>query len=221
MTSTGRPLRKDAQRNRERLLATAADLFAVRGLDVPFEEIARQAGVSIGTLYNHFPTREALLDAILPDRIRVLEAISEQALAHPDPWAGFVLYVERIVHLQAEDRGLNQALSQRFPDAEALTAACGDGLARVGRVISRAQRHGALRKDFRTQDLICLIWATSRIIEATGQVAPDTWRRCLGFLLDGLRAEAAHRIDVPAMTDDQVAEAMLALARPGAVVRGR
>jgi AcrR family transcriptional regulator len=208
-----RRLRADAQRNRAKLTDAASAVFAKHGLDAPLDEIARRAGVSIGTLYNHFPTREAFLDEVFPRRVATLADAAATALRMDDAWAGFVHYLETLFALQASDRGLNEALTRRFPDTPALQEACAAGLQDVGRIIERAQRAGALRPDFAPTDLVCLSWAVSRLIEATEPVSPGTWRRCFRFLLDGLRADAAQPLDTPALTGEQVAVASAAPAR--------
>ena len=200
--------RRDAVANQTKLVEAAAAVFAERGVDAPLEAIARRAGVSIGTLYNHFRTREQLLDAIYPDRIAGLADAAEEALADEDSWRGFSGYLLRVFELQAEDRGLNDAMTLRYPDATLLTEACDRGFAPVDELITRAQRAGTLRKDFTVEDLAFLVWATSRVIAATVDTAPSAWRRYVGLQLDGLRAEAAHRLPVPPMTSDQVAAAM-------------
>ncbi|TGB07284.1 TetR/AcrR family transcriptional regulator [Streptomyces sp. MZ04] len=201
-----KPLRADAARNRDKLIAAAADVFGERGLDAPLEEIARRAGVSIGTLYNHFPTREAFLDAIFPERIAAVDRIAETALTDPDPWNGFVRFVEELFALQAEDRGLNDALGQRFPLATEVNDACGRGFLQVERIIERARESGQLRRDFEPADLVTLIWAMAQVIRESVDTAPHAWRRCLAFYVDGLRADAARPVAVPALTEEQLAE---------------
>jgi AcrR family transcriptional regulator len=203
-----RPLRADAARNRDKLLVAATQVFGARGLDAPLEEIARRAGVSIGTLYNHFPNREAFWEAIFPARLAALEQITETALAAPDAWDGFVAYLEGLFALQAEDHGLNDALAQRFRAAEEVEKACHGGFQHAGLLIQRARDSGQLRPDFEPQDLVTLIWAMSQVIRESMESAPDTWRRCLAFFLDGLRAGAAHPIGVPPLTEGQLAASM-------------
>lgn len=205
MAGMSRPLRADAVRNRDKLVAAGAAVFGERGLDAPLEEVARRAGVSIGTLYNHFPARENLFDAIFPARLAALDEIVERSLADPDPWGGFVAYIEGLFALQAEDRGLNDALARRFPRASELNAACHRGLEHLVTIMARAQESGDLRPDFEPQDVMTLMWAMSQVIRESADVAPDAWRRCLGFFLDGLRAEAARPLPVPALTPEQVA----------------
>ncbi|GAA2211318.1 TetR/AcrR family transcriptional regulator [Nonomuraea monospora] len=192
MAAGTKPLRSDAARNRDKLLVAATQLFAERGLDVPLEHVARRAGVSIGTLYNHFPTREALLGAVMPQRLAALERITAQALADPDPWDGFAGFLDGLFALQAEDHGLNDALTQGFTLATDVSQACHQGFLDAERIIERAKAGGRLRADFGSQDLVTLIWAMSQVIRESMGTAPDAWRRCLAFFLDGLRAEAAH-----------------------------
>ncbi|MGR6914477.1 TetR/AcrR family transcriptional regulator [[Actinomadura] parvosata] len=192
MAAGTKPLRSDAARNRDKLLVAATQLIAEHGLDVPLEHVARRAGVSIGTLYNHFPTREALLGAVMPQRLAALEQVTERALADPDPWAGFVAFLEGLFALQSEDHGLNDALTQGFTLATDVSQACHQGLLDAERIIERARAAGRLRPDFGTQDLVTLIWAMSQVIRESMDTAPGAWRRCLAFFLDGLRTEAAH-----------------------------
>ncbi|GAA4190595.1 TetR/AcrR family transcriptional regulator [Microbispora amethystogenes] len=192
MAAGSKPLRSDAARNRDKLLVAATQVLAERGLDAPLEHIARRAGVSIGTLYNHFPTREALLGAVLPQRMAALDEITAAALAHPDPWAGFAGFLEGLFTLQAEDHSLNEALTQSFSLATDVSQACHRGFRDVERIIERARTAGRLRADFAPTDLVTLIWAMSQVIRESMETAPDTWRRFLAFFLDGLRAEAAH-----------------------------
>ncbi|MFC4913641.1 TetR/AcrR family transcriptional regulator [Actinomadura gamaensis] len=205
MTTGSRPLRADAKRNRDKLVAAAARVFARRGLTAPLEDVARQAGVSIGTLYNHFPARDDLIDTVFADRLTSLDRVAEEALADPDPWNGFVVFVEGLLALQAEDRGLNEALASRFPTAMGREEACGRGIRNLGLVIERARDAGALRPDFEVTDVALLVLGMSRVIADSMDVAPGAWRRCLGFFLDGLRPEASRSIGVPALRADQLA----------------
>jgi AcrR family transcriptional regulator len=200
-------LRKDAQRNRERLVEAARAVFAERGLDVALDEVARRAGVSIGTLYNRFPTRADLVAAVFTDRADTVVGICEHALAMDDPWDGFVHFVEQTCRMQAADRGYNDLSARSIPQA-APTPDLERGYALMTEVVERAKRAGALRGDFVLADMAFVIWAISRTIEATGDVEPQAWRRHLGFVLDGLRAPAAHPLPVPALTDEQVERIM-------------
>ena len=201
------PLRKDAQRNRERLVEAARAVFAERGLDVALDEVARRAGVSIGTLYNRFPTRADLVEAVFADRRESLIEIAEHALGMDDAWAGFVHFVEQVCRMQATDRGFNDLSARSIPQA-APTPDLVRGHALMTEVVERAKRTGALRPDFALADMAFVTWAITRTIEATAGENRDAWRRHLGFILDGLRTPAAHPLPVPALTDEQVSRIM-------------
>jgi AcrR family transcriptional regulator len=108
-------LRRDAQRNRDAIVAAARQLFCDQGLEAPLDEIARRAGVGIATLYRRFPSRVELLDAVLADTLQAHIEVAEQALAMDDPWEGFAFYLEETCRLQASDRGQNDAMGMRFP----------------------------------------------------------------------------------------------------------
>lgn len=190
MTPRTKPLRADAARNRDKLLVAATQVFGERGIDAPLEEIARRAGVSIGTLYNHFPSRESFLDVIVPERLAALDQIATTAMADPDPWNGFVGFLEGLFTLQAEDHGLNEAMSRQFPQVADVSASCPQGFRHAEQIIARAKESGDLRADFESQDLVIMIWAMSQVIRESAATAPLTWQRCLTFFLQGLRIEA-------------------------------
>ncbi|MFI5933103.1 TetR/AcrR family transcriptional regulator [Actinoplanes sp. NPDC051494] len=206
------PLRRDARRNQERLVAAAAEAFRERGLQVPLEEIAQRAGVSAGTLYNRFGGRDALIDAVMPALVEahVREAL-DQASALVDPWAGFELYVTLLCDMQATSPALNDAVTRRFPAAAELTAICDAQMANAQTLVDRAQQAGVLRPDFTTADMAYIFWSIAAIVRATNETAPETWRRALALTLDGLRTPAAHPLPQPPLTTAQVHEAMLGL----------
>jgi AcrR family transcriptional regulator len=193
-------MRRDAERNRELLIGAARQLFAERGLDVPLDEVARTAGVSIGTLYNRFPSRAELVAAVFADREETVVRLAESALAMQQPWDGFVHFVEQICRLLAADRGYNDLSARQVPHA-----APPRGHELMTRLLTRAQDSGDLRADFTLPDMAFVTWSITRTIEATGAAHPDAWRRHLAFLLDGLRAAAAHPLPEPPLTDRQVA----------------
>jgi AcrR family transcriptional regulator len=179
-------MRADAARNRDRLVAAAAELFGERGVDVPLDEVARSAGVSIGTLYNHFPNRGALLDAVLPERLAEFDRLATTALADPDAWRGFTRFLDGMFVMQARDRAFNDAISRSPVGAVDVAAECGRAGGVMDAVTERARDAGVLRRDFGPNDLATLVWAMSKVISMSdGDDA--VWRRHLGFVLDGLR----------------------------------
>ena len=218
--STQRPatrLRRDAQRNRDAIVTAARQVFCELGLEAPLEEIARQAGVGIATLYRRFPNRAALVDAVLADTVEAHITVAERALATDDPWDGFAFYLEQSCRLQAADRGLNDVMGMRFPRATAVEAAKTRLFDLVAQVVDRAQQSGQLRADITMEDLAFLNWANARILPAVRAAgAPDAWRRHLGWLLDGFRADRAHPLPVPPLSPPQVHRAMLTLGRRSA-----
>jgi AcrR family transcriptional regulator len=182
-----RPLRADAARNRDKLLAAAAQLFGDRGLDVPMEHIARRAEVSIGTLYAHFPTREAFYEAIFPEKLAALDTLAEKALAAADPWLGFVGYLEGLFALHAKDRGLNDVLVRQLPAVPGVAQACHRGAGHLSELIDRAQASGRLRPDFTMSDMATLTRAMAQVIRDSADTAPDEWHRFLTIYVAGLR----------------------------------
>ena len=188
--TTKPPLRKDAQRNRDRIIAATRAAFQERGLDVGVDEIARRAGVGMGTLYRHFPTKDALIDAIVDARFEELTEAAERALEVPDAWDGFAGFLASAVELQATDRGFKDALAARGRDERRVKAARKQLHAVIDRLVARGRDEGALRPDIAAADVTMILWATARIIERTAEVAPEQVRRFLAMHLDGLRPGA-------------------------------
>jgi AcrR family transcriptional regulator len=210
-----RPLRRDAQERHDKLLAAAQREFAARGADASLEKIARDAGVAIGTLYRHFPTRLDLLMAAFKPRLQEFLDGAKQALEMDDPWQGFVYYLENLFRIQAGDRGFNDFLSRRFTD-NAETERIHDQMCQqIEDVLTRAQQAGEVRPDIGQADIVNLIWSNGRIIDATSATAPNAWRRYLYLMLDAYRAERAHALPEPPMTNEQLYDAMVHLSKAG------
>jgi AcrR family transcriptional regulator len=202
--SLARPLRRDAQANRERIVAAARAAFSEHGVDASVEEIARRAGVGIGTLYRRFPTKEDLVDAVFEDTLSAFEGAAHDALATADAWLGFCTFLERTFALHAENRGVKDVVLTSTPGRAKREAMRARMRPLIKRIVERAQAEGTLRADFRAEDVPVLFWNVARVVEATAAVAPDFWRRSLGFALDGLRAEAATPLPHPPLTRGQL-----------------
>ena len=208
-----RPLRRDARESRDKLVAAAQAEFAAHGVEASLEKIARDAGVAIGTLYRHFPTRLDLLLAALRPRLQEFVDGADKAMEMDDPWDGFVAYLDNLFAVQAGDRGFNDFLSRRFP-GNAETEHIHDVMCQqIEDVLGRAQEAGKARPDITRADVVNLIWSNGRIIDATSAKAPTAWRRQLYLMLDAYRAERAHSIPEPPMTDDQLYDAMVHLSK--------
>ncbi|HEY1370680.1 MAG TPA: TetR/AcrR family transcriptional regulator [Gaiellaceae bacterium] len=200
-------LRSDARRNRERLVASARELFATQGVDVPVEEITRHAGLGMGTLYRHFPTKEELIDAVLEESFADLVGAAEQAALEEDAWAAFTGFLEQALALHVGNRGLKDMLATTARGRKRAEAMRARIRPLMRRLIVRAQEQGTLRPDFTPEDLPVVFWAAGRVIETTATVAPDYWRRYLALLLDGLRSGAATPLPRPPLTRAQLAKA--------------
>jgi len=210
---TRAPRRRDALESHDRLITAARHEFAARGVDASLEKIARDAGVAIGTLYRHFPTRLDLLLAAFEPRLQEFLDGARTALEIDDPWDGFVYYLENLFRVQAGDRGFNDFLSRRFP-GNADTERVHDQMCRqIEDVLTRAQDAGEARLDIALADIVNLIWSTGRMIDATRTTAPTAWRRHLHLMLDAYRAERAHPIPEPPMTDAQLYDSMVQLSK--------
>ena len=185
MTLLEKPLRRDAERNRERIVAAAAQAFADDGADVPVEEIARLASVGVGTVYRRFPTKEDLVDAVLERALEQFVSAAEQALQDPDAWAGFRSFLLSAAELHVRNRGIKDVAGEA--QGRALTEAKRARLRPlVRKLVARAKEQGALRSDFQAEDMAVVF----RLVEALSPSSPQARRRQLGFLLDGLRAGA-------------------------------
>jgi AcrR family transcriptional regulator len=205
------PRRRDAIERRERLIAAAQREFAARGVNASLEGIARDAGVAIGTLYRHFPTRLDLLMAAFEPRLQEFLDGAKSALEVDDPWEGLVSCLENLFRVQAGDRGFNDFLSRRFP-GNADTERIHDQMCRqIESVLVRAQEAGQARSDIALADVVNLIWSIGRMMDATNTTAPNEWRRHLYLMLDAYRAERAHPLPEPPMTDEQLYDAMVHL----------
>jgi AcrR family transcriptional regulator len=208
-----RPLRRDAHANRERIVAAARAAFAADGVEVTVEEIARRASVGMGTLYRHFPAKEDLIDAVLEDAFEEFVGAAEEALTEDDAWVGFRSFFERVFALHVENRGLKDIIATRAHGRARADAMRARIRPLLRRLVERAQEQGSLRADFTAEDMPLVFWTGGRVIEVTAGVAPELWRRHLGFLLDGLRADAATPLPHPALTRAQLERA--SARRPG------
>ncbi len=204
-------LRRDAQRNRDAIVAAAREAFAEQGLDASLEGIARQAGVAIGTLYRHFPTRLALVDELFVEKFTHLLNAAEESAAMDDAWEGFCYFLERFCALQACDRAFNALAFARLPP-HTVIGQMSERFKELGTgIIHRAQQQRAVRADVTPEDIAFVAWSMTGIIQATRTVAAGAWRRHLHLMLDGFRAERAHELPEPPLSPQQAEQAMTAL----------
>ncbi|CAO5160530.1 HTH tetR-type domain-containing protein [Frankia sp. AiPs1] len=179
-------LRADARRNIEKLRQAAADAFSEHGLDTPLEVIAKLAGVSVGTIYNRFGSRDALLDVVvteLADRL-VNRALAATETRH-GPWERLLTFVETTCQSQAADPAFNDAISRRYPNAPALKAVCDRSLAFAAELAAAAQAEGTLRGDVGADDIGRIFQVNGDLVRAGEDLGR---RRVLALLVEGLRA---------------------------------
>jgi AcrR family transcriptional regulator len=200
-------LRSDARRNRERLVAAARTLFAREGVDASVEDITREAGLGMGTLYRHFPTKDDLIDAVLDEALADMVELAESAAAEEDGWTGLTGFLGRAFELQVANRGLREVFATRAANAPRIAAKRERISPALRRIVERAQAQGSLRPDFAAEDLPLLFWACDRVIDATAEVAPGYWRRYLALLVDGLRADGATPLPGRPLTRAQLERA--------------
>ena len=204
------PLRVDAERNRQRILDAAREVFAERGLDVTLDDIARHAGVGVGTAYRRFPHKDALVEALMVERIGELEAIAHECLADPDPWRSLAGYFERALALQARDRGLAEVLfspTVRRPRVAEARRRMGPV---VTQIVERAVEAGAVRSDIGVTDVPLINFMLHTIVDIGRDVEPELYRRYLAIVLDGLRPDpgAADPLPVEALDFDRFQAAL-------------
>jgi AcrR family transcriptional regulator len=177
-----RPLRQDAARNRDRLLAAAAEVFDAQGLDASVTDIARVAGVGIGTLYRRFPTKEALIDALVHDVLDATIQMARDASVCTNG-TGLQQFLEASGSYQAEHSGCLPRLWDT--DHEMVKAA----RHLIAGLLADAIKYGQVRKDLTTTDLTVAMFSLRGVIESTLPEAPDAWRRHLDLLIAGMRPE--------------------------------
>ncbi|MGH8909252.1 MAG: TetR/AcrR family transcriptional regulator [Egibacteraceae bacterium] len=181
-----RPLRADALRNRARILAAARALFAERGPQAPTDAIAERAGVAVGTLYNHFATKEELLEAALADRVAEITALARAALERAtegaDPWTEVVGLIRALAAAHMEDRALKAGVGSARASA-VYGRAGGDLFEAAGKLIERAQTAGQLRGDVDAMDIVLLLGGLPG-----PEVTPAVRERHLDIVISGLRA---------------------------------
>ncbi|MEU2954630.1 TetR/AcrR family transcriptional regulator [Streptomyces xanthochromogenes] len=185
-------LRADARRNVEKLRKAAADAFSAHGLDTPLETIAKLAGVSVGTIYNRFGNRDALMDQVvneLADRqVRAAMAVADGTTG--SAWDRLLAYIEAICQSQADDPAFNDAFSRRYPNAPALKAVCDRSLVFATELAAGARAEGALREDAQMDDIARFFQVNGDLVRAGDDAGR---RRVLALLFEGLRARTGSR----------------------------
>jgi AcrR family transcriptional regulator len=186
LTPTERPQRADARRNREAIVQAARALVAEHGEEAQIQDVARKAGVGVGTVYRHFPTKDALMGELMAECMRENAQISREAGRHEDPWEAFATLVRDACASMASDAAKRHMWRIASDEAFAYAAdAKREMVEETLAVVDRARAAGALRADFTSDDMPGLMCGLGAVIDAPGTT---DWRRLVEFALDGLRA---------------------------------
>lgn len=185
-------------------MQTADRMFAQRGSTVPLNEIAREAGIGVGTVYRRFPDLQALVDALFTERFTVFLHLATTAAQHEDPAQALRHYLLEAARKRAEDRALEVILANAGVDTGPV-ARMRDQLGRlVDGLVERAVAAGSVREDFASADVYSFLYMIGAVADRTNDVAPDAWRRYAEFLMVGFGLEASPTAHMSAMTDDQL-----------------
>ncbi|HEV2936183.1 MAG TPA: helix-turn-helix domain-containing protein [Streptosporangiaceae bacterium] len=205
-----RPLRRDAERNRQRILKAASEVFTERGLDVSLDEVARHAGVGVGTVYRRFRTKEDLVEALFLDRIEEVAALAEEAAEASDPWSALVRFMEQATEMLAGDLGLRQMLMFATYARDSVSYARQRNAPLMSGLVERAQAAGQLRSDLRQTDIPFIVFVLTEAAQLARQTSPEIWRRYLTLVLDGLRPQrdGVTPLPVPALSPDEFEKTM-------------
>jgi AcrR family transcriptional regulator len=181
----GRPLRAVAEQNRQRLLDAAAEVFAEHGLEAGVEEIARTAGVGMGTLYRRFPTKDALISALVHDVLTSMLKFAGEGAERGDG-TGLEYFLEAASAYQAAHRGCLARLWNAGIEHDLVQQ-----IRRlIDAMLADAKRHGRVRDDITSADVTIALWAVRGIVETTQGRAPEAWQRHLDVYIAGLRPAA-------------------------------
>ncbi|HEU5427500.1 MAG TPA: helix-turn-helix domain-containing protein [Actinocrinis sp.] len=211
-----RPLRRDAERNRRLILSAAKVVFAQRGLDVSLDEVAKEAGLGVGTVYRRFPNRDALIGALFDDMVVSIKRVADEALALPRAWDGLVHFMTDMLATQAHDKGLRDTMIAQEMHLGEHDPQKGQAVREIVQpmlyaLVDRAQQEGDLRADVAPTDIAVMLITAVSMLELTAPVSPDNWRRHLSVMIDGLRARPAGANSVlvePPLDEDQIEACM-------------
>lgn len=194
-----RPMRRDAERNRLRILAATRDLLAAHGLDVSHDDIAKAAEVGVGTVYRHFPDKQELFDLLFDERVGEIVALAERATRVDDPWEGLYTFISGNLELQAGNQALKELMLGTGRSGDLAQRAQRRIGPAVGALVARAKAAGVLRPEIGVEDFPLVQMMVGAVMENARHVDPQLWRRALALVLDGYRA-GPHPEPVPGST---------------------
>ncbi|NLE79605.1 MAG: TetR/AcrR family transcriptional regulator [Rhodococcus sp.] len=210
------PTRRDARVNLERILTSARVVFAEHGFEAKLADVAKHAGVGVGTVYRRFGSKEELVHALFQSRVDEVSTVAAQAEQVPDPWDGLVYFLEHTCRMMSSDQGLRDLMMNgRVPRTD--LAAPRENFSRsLAALIERARRNGSLRDDIEPTDIPAIMFMLQATNDFAAAQSPDLWHRMLTIVLDGLRADGTQRSTLPvaAMSQAQLDAALQARRCP-------
>jgi len=205
-----RPLRKDAERNRLRIIASAREVFRERGFEATLDDVAHHAGLGVGTVYRRFPNKEQLIESMFAERMSEIIELAKKTLEDPDPWHGFVAFLEQVAESMANDRGMHDIMVSTAFGHEQI-ARVRDQLMPLGtEIVQRAKESGELRADFEVEDVVVLLKMCGAVATYVEHMSPGIWRRYFTLLIDSLRARRGEPTPLPhpPLTAEMLRQAM-------------
>ena len=206
-----RPLRADEVRNREKILAAAAVVFARRGLDATLDEVALEACVGVGTVYRRFPDKDTLIGALFENAVDEIATLALSAYEAENSWEGLVWFLQEALGRQCMNRGLRDIVVGAPYGRERMESVKCRIAPAIAQLIERAQRDGYLRNDVVGADFAILEMMISSLGCMTGDLSTDLWRRYLTIILDGLVVKRDSPTTLPQPIDEKVVDAALRL----------
>jgi AcrR family transcriptional regulator len=210
-----RPLRRDAERNRQRILDAARTLIAEQGLGVSHDQLAMAADVAVGTVYRRFPDKESLIEALFAEQLDGILASARAALAIPDPWDALVTFMTEAIQIHAGNRGLKELALGGAPGMAMVCQAQDQISPIIGELVARAQAAGLLRPGVDTEDFALVPIMVGAIIDSAQDVDDNLWRRTLTLVLDGFRAQNHGPLPCSSPSPEQIQQIKNGWRPPG------
>ena len=215
-----RPLRRDAERNRQRILAAARTLIAEQGLGVSHDQLAEAADVAVGTVYRRFPDKESLIGALFAEQIDDIIVQTGAALEIADPWEAMIYFMTTSVQIHADNRGLMELALGTTPDLAPFREASAKITPVVEELVARLQAAGVLRPGVGVNDFALVPIMIGAIIDSAREVDENLWRRMLALVLDGFRAQDAPPLPCRTPSTEEMLQIKCGWRPPGATRSG-
>ncbi|MFI0977601.1 TetR/AcrR family transcriptional regulator [Streptomyces sp. NPDC021093] len=183
----GRPLRRDAELNRQRILQAGREVFAARGLQATLNDVAHHAGLGVGTVYRKYPDKQTLAEAVFGEELAEIAAMAQEARGEDDAFDALARFLERALARAAHNRGLRELMRQGTVEAVGLARARREIMSHCKHLVERARGEGALRAGVTEADIAPIAAMIDAVLALSGEHPSEMWRRYLAIVLDGLR----------------------------------